>query len=97
MKPYDGSLGYEALVCRACGKYFDHNGEHPADEWSTNYVKMNTVDIEHLGDGVYAFWDGFGVEIRVNDHRSPVAVYFEPDVVAALGKFLDRKRQEDSK
>jgi hypothetical protein len=39
MKPYDGSLGYEALVCRACGKYFDHNGEHPADEWSTNFLK----------------------------------------------------------
>jgi hypothetical protein len=37
-KYYDGCLGYEALVCKVCGKYYDGNGEHPADDWSKNFV-----------------------------------------------------------
>lgn len=31
---YDGSLGYEAIICKKCGAYSDHSGEQPADEWS---------------------------------------------------------------
>lgn len=44
----------------------------------------------HLGDGVYATFDGYGVEIRVNDHRNDALVYMEPQVVQALGRFLER-------
>jgi hypothetical protein len=46
----------------------------------------------HLGDGVYATFDGYGLEIRVNDHRSPKVAYFEPSVVAAMGRFLEAHR-----
>lgn len=39
---YDGCLGYEALVCRVCGEYDDHNngGTHyRADDWSKQFVE----------------------------------------------------------
>jgi hypothetical protein len=48
---------------------------------------------EHLGDGVYAEFDGHGINIRVNDHRNPVAVYFEPEVLAALIKFYESRKK----
>jgi hypothetical protein len=41
-KFYDGSLGYEAIVCRKCGTFADHNGWHPADEWSKHFVNIHT-------------------------------------------------------
>jgi hypothetical protein len=37
-KFYNGSLGYEAVVCEDCGTYWDHEGEHAADEWSRGFV-----------------------------------------------------------
>ncbi|MGL6133013.1 MAG: hypothetical protein ACRC1L_02300 [Prochlorococcaceae cyanobacterium] len=46
--------------------------------------------VEHLGDGVYAAFDGFGIALRVNHHQNPVACYLEPDVLAALIRFRDR-------
>jgi hypothetical protein len=36
---YDGSLGYEAIICTVCGAYYDVNGEYPADDWSKGYIK----------------------------------------------------------
>lgn len=35
---YDGCLGYEALVCKVCGKVYDQNGEHEANEWSRGFI-----------------------------------------------------------
>jgi hypothetical protein len=55
---------------------------------------MSTDHTEHLGDGVYATWDGYGIELRVNDHRSDSVAYLEPAVIAELSRFLDRKQQE---
>lgn len=40
-----------------------------------------------LGDAVYAFYDGQGIELRLNDHRSERSVYLEPEVFAALSRF----------
>jgi len=37
-KHYDGMLGYEAIVCMCCGRYYDYTGEHPADDWSKCYI-----------------------------------------------------------
>ena len=37
---YDGALGYEAVVCQCCGRYYDHYGEHEKDEWSEQYMMM---------------------------------------------------------
>jgi hypothetical protein len=41
---YDGMLGYEAIVCTVCGRYYDHvgTGEHEADEWSQQFVTGET-------------------------------------------------------
>jgi hypothetical protein len=52
------------------------------------------VSVEHLGDGVYATFDGYGIELRVNDHRTTPCVYLEPDVVAALASFLERQQRD---
>jgi hypothetical protein len=41
-KYYDGSLGYEAIVCKCCGRYYDHTGEHEPDDWSKNFVNIDT-------------------------------------------------------
>ena len=48
------------------------------------------MSTEHLGDGVYATFDGYGVELRVNDHRNDPVAYLEPAVVAELVRFLVR-------
>jgi len=39
-KYYDGCLGYEAIVCRKCGRYSDHNAEYKADDWSMEFVNL---------------------------------------------------------
>lgn len=40
-KIYDGCLGYSALICKVCGKYYDHNNEYPADDWSKKIVGLS--------------------------------------------------------
>jgi len=35
---YDGALGYEAIICRDCGRYSDLEGMHEADEFSRQYL-----------------------------------------------------------
>ena len=42
---YDGSLGYEALVCEVCGSYCDFNGSYPADDWSRQFIQVNKLSI----------------------------------------------------
>jgi hypothetical protein len=45
-REYDGLLGYEAVVCLKCGRYWDNevagfdwkSGTHKADDWSINYI-----------------------------------------------------------
>lgn len=45
---------------------------------------------EYMGDGVYAEFDGYSINIRVNDHRSPVVVVLEPQVFENLVNFYER-------
>ena len=43
----------------------------------------------YLGDGVYAIYDGYGVWLHANDHRSPTdRIYLEPEVLGGLTKFF---------
>lgn len=42
---YHGCLGYEAIVCTCCGGYSDHTAEHPADDWSKDYLKSKGIKI----------------------------------------------------
>ena len=45
----------------------------------------------HVGDGVYAEYTGYSLNIRVNDHRNPVVVVLEPLVLQTLVDFARRK------
>ena len=48
-------------------------------------------DQDYLGDGVYAKWDGYGVELRANDHLNPTdTIYLEWEVLQALKRFYKR-------
>jgi hypothetical protein len=44
---------------------------------------------EHIGDGVYASFDGYHVNLAVNDHRNH-AVALDPYVLADLIKYAQR-------
>jgi hypothetical protein len=41
----------------------------------------------YLGDAVYAFFDGNGIELKLNHHASPCLIYLEPEVMVALIAF----------
>jgi hypothetical protein len=60
---------------------------------------MTTETVQFLGDGLYAAFDGFGIELRANDPTEPTdRVYLEYDVMRALVKFADLvfdERDED--
>jgi hypothetical protein len=57
--------------------------------------RINTMENPtHIGDGVYVYFDGFGFELRVNDHRNPMAVYLEPSVLDALNRFAGLVKQQ---
>ena len=43
-KHYDGCLGYEAIVCKCCGRYYDTE-EHEADDWSRNFVNIDVTKV----------------------------------------------------
>lgn len=45
---YDGHIGYEAIVCRKCGRYWDEFGEHEPDKWSKIYVIPTPTPAEFL-------------------------------------------------
>ena len=47
-------------------------------------------EIVYIADGVYASYDGFGLDIRVNHHMNPTAVYLEPQTLNALVAFYQR-------
>lgn len=49
---------------------------------------------EYVGDGVYATFDGYGLEIRVNDHTNPIAVYFEPEVLQRINHFYKQEKEK---
>jgi hypothetical protein len=45
-------------------------------------------NVEYLGDAVYAIADGYGILLRVGDHRSEFGqIRLEPEVLIALNKF----------
>lgn len=46
----------------------------------------------HLGDGVYAVRDGFGIWLDLRAQDDTTKIYMEPEVLDALDRF--RKRME---
>jgi len=55
---------------------------------------MSKENIEYMGDGVYAEFTGYSIDIRVNDHRNPVSVSLEPQVLEAIVSFQKRKQHQ---
>ena len=49
-KFYDGAVGYEAIICKKCGRMYDHAGEHPADEFSCNFVGITMAQAKEKAD-----------------------------------------------
>jgi hypothetical protein len=48
----------------------------------------------YLGDAVYARFDGYGIELRLNQHSGSVLIYLEPGTIEALQEFWDRAKRE---
>ena len=36
---YEGCLGYEAVICKVCGRYSDYYGEYEATEFSKQFIQ----------------------------------------------------------
>jgi hypothetical protein len=50
------------------------------------------MEPQYLGDGVYASFDGYGINLAVNDHRNHV-VTLDPDVLEALERYIQKVKQ----
>jgi hypothetical protein len=46
-------------------------------------------------DGVYAYFDGFGIELRLGNHEAKCAVYLEPEVLRNLIEWRDKIQRGD--
>jgi hypothetical protein len=59
---YDGTLGYEALICKKCGWYCDHTGAHPPTDESLKMAGITTLP-DPLEGWVYDIYspDGFSI------------------------------------
>lgn len=39
-KFYEGTLGFDAIVCTECARYHSYTGQHDADSWSRQFVGL---------------------------------------------------------
>ena len=45
---------------------------------------------DHIGDGVYTLFDGYGIVLKANDFNCPTdTIYLEPEVLRSLINFAD--------
>ena len=48
-------------------------------------------NLEYLGDGVYAEYDGYQIKLLVNDPKQPTdTVYIEPDTLDSLNHYANK-------
>jgi hypothetical protein len=45
---------------------------------------------DYLGDGVYAFHDGYSIGLSLGHHLNEPLVWLEPEVLTALNRFATR-------
>lgn len=56
----------------------------------------DTTNVTHLGDGLYAAFDGYGIALSVNDHRNPPVAYIDgPRAMAALIRFWNQQAGQE--
>lgn len=48
-------------------------------------------NMTYCGDGVYAEFNGYSIDLKVNDHRNPTAVVLEDTVLQSLVNFARSK------
>ena len=57
---------------------------------------MTLSKYNYVGDGVYAIFDGDGVQLRANSHETPTdTIYLETWVFVALCKLFEQHNAED--
>lgn len=52
----------------------------------------------YIGDGVYAFFDGYGIWLRTGNHEELLCddkIYLEPDVLDSINRFYERVSKKD--
>ena len=49
---------------------------------------MNTENFEYCGDGIYAEFNNYCVDIHVNDHRNTTVATFEVENLQSLVNFV---------
>ena len=50
------------------------------------------TECTYFGDGVYGVFDGYGLELRANDHQDPTdIIYLEPAVLKAINNFMNKQ------
>jgi hypothetical protein len=99
---YDGAVGYEALICTVCGRYYDHvgTGEHEADEWSQQFVTGETQAInEKRKQKLIAFYldwkNNFLTLHKMAEHyRMPVT---EVETLIDLGRHYHEEAHRESR
>ena len=51
----------------------------------------------YLGDGLYAVWDGYQMQLRANDFTNPTdVVYLDEYVMQALIEFYESQLEKES-
>jgi hypothetical protein len=50
-------------------------------------------DTIYIGDAVYAHFDGYGIELKLDSHESKCAVYLEPEVMQNLIEFWEKSSE----
>jgi|SRR5208283_554568 len=54
----------------------------------------NVMNPIYLGDGVYAYFNGSGIELRLGSHENECAVYLEPEVLDKLIEWSAKVRTQ---
>jgi hypothetical protein len=59
---------------------------------------MKPGDTQHIGDGAYLHYDGYGFELRANHHETPTdRVYIDPTCVRSLARLMIETIEEKNK
>jgi hypothetical protein len=51
----------------------------------------------YIGDAVYAYFDGNGIELRLNRHDSKCVIYLEPEVIKSQPFLAGSRRRTEMK
>lgn len=50
---------------------------------------MKEIKDEHLGDGVYASFDGFGIMLDLRAQDNTTKIFLEPEVLRSLDRYRE--------